>query len=678
MRIVENSYPELGVIWARNLRIPMRDGITLAADVCRPDEKIISEKGWSHQLPAVLEYMPYRKGEAVPGARYTEALVRLGYVVVRVDLRGTGDSEGITTDEYLAVEQLDGYDTVEWIAAQPWCDGQVSIMGLSYGGFTALQIACLQPPHLRSIIPIDFTDDRYSDDCHYEGGLLRMYYDVAFYGNMMVVYNALPPMDSGLDAEEKDRIWEQHLRGNEPYILEWLAHQTDGPYWHNGSVSYQMDRIKVPVFLFGGWRDGYPNPPLRLYQHLSCPRKAIIGPWNHAWPDKAIPGPRIDFIHEVGRWLDYWCKGAQTGIMEEPSLQVFIQEWQYPDPVNLEAAGTWRAETNYPPFGSTRLEYYLSQTELLHQAKPTCEQRSIPYHAGAGIAGGLWSGGIMFGLPEEQSLDEAHSLQFDTPELDADQVILGRPALELYTSSTAAVMGYVIKLSDINEEGTSVLVTKGALNSSRSLSLEEPGPVPAGKIVCLKIDLDATGYHFKRGHRIRLSITHADFPNLWPTPESGVNTIFCGGANPSRLTLPLIPTKSGCEPVIYRPSNRKVQPHLKAEFPPVWETRFNHLTGTVTHRIGFQSEIQPDPTTCIWHESQGYYSVDPLHPAAVSAEGIYTSEIRQPGSNVSGRSCLTIRSTDTDFNLTIDLEIYLNADLKYHRKWEKVIPRNYL
>jgi putative CocE/NonD family hydrolase len=250
-----------GVRVFRDVLIPMGDGVHLAADVYAPahmNDLLAPGRG----LPVVLEYIPYRKDDLAAGGRFYEPLVAADYLVVRVDVRGTGSSSGISTDEYLVRETRDGYETVEWIADQPWCDGNVNIMGFSYGGFTALQIAATRPPHLRSIIPGYFTDDRYTDDCHYVGGLMRLYYDVFYYGTFMVAYNALPPSDAL--GESWPAIWETHLDHNEPYLLEWLRHQTDSAYWRRGSVREVVEDIECPVFMIAGWQDGYPNPPLRL------------------------------------------------------------------------------------------------------------------------------------------------------------------------------------------------------------------------------------------------------------------------------------------------------------------------------------------------------------------------------------------------------------------------------
>ena len=238
-----------------------------------------------------MEYIPYRKDDVgVPdGSHWYGYLPLHGYLVLRVDCRGTGASEGITGDEYTLREQLDGHDAIEWCAAQPWCDGHVNMIGISYGGFTSLQVASHAPPHLTSIVPIDFTDDRYTDDCHYRGGHARMLLDPGFYGAFMVAFNALPPAPSR-SLSNWAEIWEEHLAGDEPYVLEWLRHQTDGPYWRNGSVGDIVDQIRCPVFLIGGWRDGYPNPPLRLFESLSVPRRLLIGPWDHAVPSMSAAG----------------------------------------------------------------------------------------------------------------------------------------------------------------------------------------------------------------------------------------------------------------------------------------------------------------------------------------------------------------------------------------------------
>jgi len=430
----------------RNVRVPMRDGARLAADLFRPDA--------AGPLPAVVEYHPYRKDDmSVPRNGPHHYFAEHGYVSVRLDVRGTGASEGTTTDEYPLQEQLDGYDAIEWIARQPWCDGNVAMFGSSYSGFTALQVALHRPPHLKAIVPIYATDDRYSDDCHYVGGALRMYYDVGFYATRMVAWNALPPTSEGLE-DDWERIWREHLEGSRPYLLTWLAHQADDPYWRPASVAGQVEKIACPVFLIGGWRDGYPNPPLRLFERLRVPRRLLIGPWDHARPDAATPGPRIDYLHEVVRWLDHWLKGRDTGVLREPPAAVYMQRYDAPRPDRRLTSGEWRWLPEWPPPGQRSRALFLApEGGLAAEPPPHQEVAELRYVPTVGVAGGLWSGGLAVGLPEDQRADEASSLVFTSQPLVAPVEVLGRPRAVLHAASTAPVAAFVVKLCDVAPDG---------------------------------------------------------------------------------------------------------------------------------------------------------------------------------------------------------------------------------
>src|SRR5439155_11105701 len=512
--------------------------------------------GWrldaGRPLPVVMEYIPYRRDEVAPGTRFYAHLPRHDYLVARVDVRGTGASEGVSVDEYVLEEQLDGYDAVEWLAAQDWCDGHVNMMGISYGGFTSLQVASHAPPHLSTIVPMYFTDDRYTDDCHYRGGLLRLYYDPAFYGSFMIAYNAMPPYPEWSGGEWA-AIWEHHLAHNEPYLLKWLHHQVDGPYWRNGSVRDVVDRIQCPAFLIGGWRDGYPNPPLRLFEALRAPKKVLVGPWNHAVPDIAIPGPRIDYLREVVRWLDHWCKGRDTGIMDEPPVVLFVQHAEPPIVDRLESAGQWRAEPDWPPPGASERTLYLAEGEALAEEPGADGVDAYEYNPAVGTTAGLWSGGIQFGLPGDQRPDETFSLVYTSAALEADLVVVGRPRMVLHVTSSATTMGFAVSVADVAPGGTSHLVSKGMLNGTRRESLSEPKPIVPGEVMELLVELDATGWRFPRGHRIRVAIAGADWPNVWPTPEKGTNEAYRGPRRQSRLVLPVVPPEGAAIPPAFEP-----------------------------------------------------------------------------------------------------------------------------
>ncbi|MSP11623.1 MAG: CocE/NonD family hydrolase [Chloroflexi bacterium] len=677
-----------GVKLVKNVMIPMRDGVRLAADLYMPDEE-------AARFPVVMEYIPYRKDEVAPFSRFYEYLARHSYILARVDIRGTGGSEGINVDEYVLQEQLDGYDAIEWLAQQPWCDGHVNMMGFSYGGFSSLQVATHNPPHLTTIIPAYFTDDRYTDDCHYRGGLLRMYYDVGYYGNFMVAYNALPPYPEWCTGQagggDWARIWEQHLAHNEPYILKWLSHQTNDAYWRHGSVRDIPERIKCPVFMIGGWQDGYPNPPLRLYESLQVPRKLLMGPWNHRMPDSAIPGPRIDYLHEVVRWLDYWCKGIETGIMAEPPVTVYMQHAEPPVVDRLDSAGAWRSEVDWPPPGAAAKTFYLAGADrgsagnLLGEKLEAADGTDYyAYDPTVGVTGGLWSGGIMFGLAGDQRPDEARSLIYTTPPLAEDVHILGWPRAHLYVASKpvgtpeALVMGFAASLADVAPDGASHLVAKGMLNGTRRASLVQPEPMEPGEIYELDIQIDATAWVFPKGHRIRLSIASADWPNVWPTPQPAINSVARGAQRPSCLVLPTVPAVGSATPPAFRPSALAVSRHSDAAHPPTWQVVQDVLTGRTSVKIALESDARVNATTVVHRSFSVDCQVDPADPARASAYGRHVSRIERPNEVTQARSDVLIQSTASHFHITIELAVHVNAVLHFSRRWVESLPRSLL
>lgn len=658
-----------GVRVLKNVRIPMRDGVRLAADLYVPEHA-------ESPLPVVLEYIPYRKDEVPAGQRFYSYLPQNGYIVARVDIRGTGASEGVATDEYVLDEQLDGYDAIEWLAEQPFCDGNVNMMGISYGGFTSLQVATHQPPHLRSIIPMYFTDDRYTDDCHYRGGHLRQYYDVSHYGNFMIAYNAMPPYPEWSD--DWAAVWSQHLEHNEPYLLKWLDNQTDGDYWRHGSVGAVADRIVCPVFMIGGWRDGYPNPPLRLYEALNVPRKVLVGPWNHAVPDVAVPGPRVDHLHEVVRWLDHWCKGRDTGIMQEPPVVVYIQHYQRPDADRLEAAGEWRAETSWPAPGAGELTLYPNGGGGLDRSPGADDEDTFEYVASVGVTAGLWSGGLQFGQPMDQRLDEALSLLYTTTPLDDPVYILGRPKMVLHVASTASVIGFAISLSDVAPDGSSHLVAKGMLNATRRDSMTDPSPITPGQTYELEIEVDCTAWRFEAGHRIRIAIASADWPNVWPTPEPATNTVHRGHARPSRLILPTVPAAGSATPPTLRPSPAHLERHALRADPPVWEVVHDALTRRSKVRFAEHSSVRITPTTVVSREYELSTEVDADDPGSASARGRHTSAIRRPSGLTEACSEVTIQGTPTHFHVLLELRVDVNGLPHHSRQWTRSVPRRLL
>jgi uncharacterized protein len=658
-----------GVTLVKNVRVPVRDGTRLAADVYFPSAALES----GNAVSLVMEYIPYRKDEVAPGHRFYEYFPQQGYAVARVDIRGSGASPGTTRDEYLMQEQLDGVDAVEWFAGRPWCTGHVNMMGISYGGFTSLQIASHAPEHLTSIIPMYFTDDRYTDDCHFRGGLMRKYYDVTSYGNMMVAWNALPPYPEWSD--DWAEVWQEHLDGNEPYLLEWFRHQVDSDYWANGSVGRAVERVRCPAFLIGGWRDGYPNPPLRLFSRLQCPKKVLVGPWDHRPPDVAVPGPRIDHLHEVVRWLDHWCGGAENGVMDEPAVVVFMQEGEEPVVDRLDSAGSWRAETAWPAPGASERVLHLDANGALAEEPGHEGADELRYDPTVGVTAGLWSGGIHFGLPGDQRPDEALSLTYTSTPLTEDIHVLGRPRAELHVTSSARVIGFCVSLADVRPDGTSHLVAKGMLNVTRRDSLSEPAPLEPGEQAVLAVDLDTTGWVFRLGHRLRVSVANADWPNVWPTPEAATSEVLRGASAPSHLVLPLVPAGGSATPPEFLPSPVVVERHASAAEPPTWRVSRDVLSGRAEVEIATEGDVRVNDTTLVRRSFVGTMRADRSDPARASAFGRHTARIVRPSGTTTSTSDLTIQATRERFHITLTVEVLQNDAQVFVRHWVESVPR---
>jgi putative CocE/NonD family hydrolase len=677
--------PQDGVRFIKNVMIEMEDGVRVALDMHVPDD---GAGDWRVQAqPLLLEYIPYRKDDNAPYSGHHHRLAQNGIIGARLDCRGSGSSEGVAFDEYTEREQRDGYEAIEWLAEQPWCSGRIGMIGISYGGFTAVQVAALAPPHLVTIIPVDFTDDRYTDDCHYRGGAMRCYYDIGAYGASMIGMNAMPPYPeySGLDWA---KVWEEHLENNTPYMLKWMAHPTDGPYWRPGSIRGRYDDIKASVFMIGGWRDGYPNPPLRTFNNLSVPKRLLMGPWNHAFPDIALPGPCIDYLDEVVRWCDHWLKGEDNGVMDAPSVQIYMQGYDEPRADRTRTSGYWRAEKDLS--ATTAQTWWLACEGCLCNDAPAGiaegegDFDEHVYDATVGTCGGLWSGGVPFGLPTDQRPDEAYSLTYTSAVLTTPMEILGWPRVELHVSSTAPVMCFVVRLCDVAPDGTSALICTGVLNGTRRQSLEEPVAMVPDTIYKLDIELDATAWRFEPGHRLRLSVAGADFPNLWPTPYAGTNRVFHGVMHPSRLLLPTVEVRATADGERFPPDEldlppaQEPEPYALAPDEPVWQIVrdvMNQRTALKMLQRKTQNshagmEVTNERDLEIWASAR--------EPAEVSARGRHWRRIvRRDGTMIIDSMC-SVRSTVDAFHCTIDLSVTVNELPHYQRRWVESFPRQLL
>ncbi len=517
-----------------NTWVPLADGTRLAARIWLP-------QGAERQpVPALLEYLPYRKsdGTAVRDAIRHPYLAGHGYAAIRVDMRGSGDADGILRDEYLRQEQDDALELLAWIADQPWCNGRIGMFGKSWGGFNSLQIAARRPPQLKAIIPMHFTDDRYADDVHYMGGCVLASQMLAW-ASTMFVYNALPP-DPRWAGEQWREMWLNRLAETPPYVEEWLRHQHRDAYWQHGSVCENYAAIQCAVYAIGGWADAYTNAVPRLLAGLTAPKKGLIGPWAHNFPEDGRPDPAIGFLQESLRWWDYWLKEIETGIMDEPMLQVWLMESARPSTHHPVWPGRWVAEPAWPSPHITPHRLGLQDGELVADGRAA---PPIPFTSPqtVGLTAGEWcAAGAPGDFAADQREEDAHSLTFTTAPLSERMEILGYPEVALTIAADQPQALLAARLCDVHPDGAATLVSWGLLNLAHRESHENPAPLAPGRPYPITLRLNATAYALPAGHCWRLALSPTWWPHAWPAPTPVTLTLHPGG----ELHLPVRPPRA--------------------------------------------------------------------------------------------------------------------------------------
>jgi uncharacterized protein len=499
--------------------VPMSDGIRLSARIWRPTSS-------DHDpVPAVLEYIPYRKRDltAVRDSVHHPYLAGHGYACVRVDLRGTGESEGVLKDEYLEREQQDAEEVLAWLSEQPWCDGNTGMMGISWGAFAALQVAARQPPSLKAIVIASFTDDRHADDMHYMGG--AMLSDNLAEAGTMFAYGTCPP-DPAVVGDAWRDMWLERLEHTEPWVLQWLRHQRRDDYWRHASVGEDYAAVRCPVLASSGWADGYSNAVTRLLANLDVPRKGLIGPWSHKFPHLGEPGPAIGYLQEVVRWWDHWLKGADNGVMDGPMLHTWMQDSVPPSTSYEERPGRWVAEPTWPSPNVHPVTHPLVRHRIAPPGEPPAagdgdgDVLTVQSPLSVGQFGGKWASyNAPPDLPYDQREEDGGSLVFETEPLTEPLEILGSPAVDLDLSVDRPLAMVAARLSDVRPDGAATRVTYGLLNLTRHDSTEHPEPLEPGRRYRATVHLNGVAQTFPAGHRVRLSLSTSYWPLAWPPPH---------------------------------------------------------------------------------------------------------------------------------------------------------------
>jgi uncharacterized protein len=659
VRIVEN-------VW-----IPLADGCRLAGKLWLP------EGAEAAPVPAILEYIPYRKRDltALRDSATHAYLAGHGYACLRVDVRGTGDSEGAYADYHFARYMDDGAEVVAWLAGQPWCQGGVAVLGLSWGGASALRVAARRPPALKTIVCVAGTVDRYP--FRFPGGCLTTHALAASVAQM--TYASKPP-DPEVAGDGWRAAWRQRLESVEPPLAHWLGHPSRDGYWQADAATDEYGRIACPVLGVAGWADpAFAAALLHLLTHLRVPRKGIIGPWGHRYPHLGLPGPAIGFLQETLRWLDHWMKGAETGIMAEPMLRAFMRETSVVRRTPEAVDGRWVAEPTWPSPRLTGRSLALSPGRLVDTAGGDV---ALPFASrqDTGEAAGEWMPLFATGpnpeLAGDQRGDDARSLCFDSDPLPERVEILGAPEVVLDLAGDGPAGFVVARLCEVAPDGASRRVTYGGLSLAHPEGAGSPALSP-GRRARVTVPLYPVADGFAAGHRIRLALSTAYWPTFWPARVPATLTLGTAG---SRLTLLIRPRSLDATPppALVEP---EAAPALASTVmkPGHYAWHGEDDPGTGERRLTVVDDggvWRLDAIDLDMEEvSERRFRIHPDDPASAVLEVDVRWRLARAGWSVSATTRSTMRGTAAEYRIDSELQAFEDEAPVFSRRWSTTVPR---
>ena len=645
--------PDVGIV--------MSDGVRLSARVWMPVD------AGEHPVPAVLEHLPYRKRDGT--CRRDEIshpwMAARGYAMVRVDMRGNGDSYGHMDDEYTAQELADACEVINWLAAQDWCTGNVGMQGISWGGFNCLQTAALQPTPLKAVISICSTVDRFADDIHYKGGCLLN--ENLAWSSTMWAYSSRPP-DPALRADWRE-IWMERL-AREPFLIaNWLQHQRRDAFWQHGSVCEDYSRIKAKVLAIGGWADGYKNAVPALVENIDG-AKGITGPWVHLYPHIAVPEPRIGFLQEAKRWWDTWLKGIETGVESDPAFRGYVMEGYRPSRFNAPRAGVWIADE---ATGGARRALPLGADGALGGAGAF--EVPIASPQSCGLAGGeYYAIGRGPELSADQREDDVYSAVWTGEALTAAVDVVGRPKLRLTLRSDTPQGQICVRLNHVHPDGASTRMSFAVLNLTHRKSSASPEPMPVGEAVEIELVLDHMAYRVPEGHKIAVAVSTAYWPLIWPAPEAGAVTVTGGALHLPERGLAVADEwrfdeaegAAGWQTEELRaPRNEKHE---------VTDHETGLITLTITDDFGKRRDVAHGLVS--GGVSRETWVIHPDDPLSALGRTHWTEETERAGLALRTETFAEMTSDATNFYVTGRLEAYENDVLVYARDVQDQVKRD--
>lgn len=649
--------------------ITLQDGTKLAARIWLP------QVAHFEPVPAILEFLPYRKrnGTAPRDESTYSVFASANIAGVRVDIRGSGESEGVIDGEYTRRELSDACEIIDWIARQPWSNGNVGMMGISWGGFNALQVAALNPPALKAVISIASTVDRYNDDIHYKNGTHLSAH--LSWAATMLAYQSRPP-DPEIVGERWRDMWMERLEHEPFFMSEWLSHQRRDEFWRHGSISEDFEGFSVPALVIAGWADGYRNTPLKALEGMPKMAKALIGPWVHKYPHFAYPKPRADFHREAIAWWNYWLRGEANGADQTADVRAFILDGPKPAPWRERDPGFWIVKRKWsaPEMLTFSLE---KRARLVRDPVARADRITIlrsPLDTGT-AAGEWFTLKPDSELPGDQRIDDAGSVLFESEILTSEILLLGQPILTLKLSADAPVANLCARLVDVHPDGTATRISFGVLNLAHRDSNAAPQGLAPGDVVDVILALDACGYRLAPGHRIRLALSTAYWPMILPPPTDVTLEVDLAAVE---LRLPLL----GEHERIDVPEPVDPDPLPRYESLEAGRTERvverDLTTGITRYRVFEDTGLNLHPVNGLASRDirEEIWSIASGNPLSATGTCHWTCVTEREGWTTKTLATSTLSCTNHNWIITASVEAFENGELVFARKREKMIPRD--
>ncbi|WP_200943488.1 CocE/NonD family hydrolase [Rhizobium sp. Leaf321] len=668
MTMTDRSFTVIENQWIR-----LKDGTRLAARIWMPDNAD------ADPVPAVFEFLPYRKRDGTsPRDESTyPVFAAAGIAGVRVDIRGSGESDGVIDGEYTELELANACELIAWIAEQPWSNGKVGMMGISWGGFNCLQVAALRPPALKAVISIASTTDRYNDDIHYKNGC-HLSAQLSWAATMLAYQSRSP--DPDIVGDRWLEMWMERLE-NEPFFLEeWLSHQRRDGFWKQGSICEDYAAIEIPALVIAGWADGYRNTPLLAVEGLGDKAKALLGPWVHKYPHFAWPKPRADFHGEAIAFWNRWLRGEENGIEILPQVRAYILDGPKPAVRRDVDPGFWVSKQHWSAPESEC--FYVDQFGSLLEGMPIPHAPAHEIYLKSPLDTGTAAGEWFTLKPDaelagDQRIDDAGSLAFQTAPLDEAKTFLGRPSITLTLSADAELANLCARIVDVHPDGTATRVSFGVINLAHRDGNEDPQPLIPRQPVEIRLDLDVCGYRFGEGHRIRLSLSTAYWPMILPPPVDPGLTIDIASLG---LAMPILGDHEMFE--MKQPANPDPLPKYIEHAPST--TRRSVTRDLAENQTRY--EVAED-TGLFEHPGTGLstrqlreetWSIDPTDPLSMTGTSVWTCDMRRDRWSVRTVSTAKLACTATDWLISASVLAYDGEKKIFEKTFEKAIHRDHM